>query len=191
MSILPSPIDPNHIGVNILYYDTDSDQTAKSRIGWSVWGGVQGDPYRWGVAVLDDHPGQGRDWPVDDPVMPLDALNSADSPQSIEQAMTTGIGLSGLARLDSRRAGEVISASWVGDAVSVGLHGWVGGVVHVLLVDRRSRTVTSSVATVDEPGQVTLTLSPERRPGSRVRVLAAWITGDGVACSTVPVDPPR
>lgn len=191
MSILPSPIDPNHIGVNILYYDTDSDQTAKSRIGWSVWGGVQGDPYRWGVAVLDDHPGQGRDWPVDDPVMPLDALNSADSPQSIEQAMTTGIGLSGLARLDSRRAGEVTSASWVGDTVSVGLHGWVGGVVHVLLVDRRSRTVTSSVATVDEPGQVTLTLSPERRPGSRVRVLAAWITGDGVACSTAPVAPPR
>ena len=105
--------------------------------------------------------------------------------------MTTGIGLSGLARLDSRRAGEVISASWVGDAVSVGLHGWVGGVVHVLLVDRRSRTITSSVATVDEPGQVTLTLSPERRPGGRVRVLVAWLTGDGVACSTVPVDPPR
>ncbi|WP_237721686.1 hypothetical protein [Cutibacterium avidum] len=152
---------------------------------------MQGDPYRWGVAVLDDHPGQGRDLPVDDPVMPLDALNSADSPQSIEQAMTTGIGLSGLARLDSRRAGEVTSASWVADAVSVGLHGWVGGVVHVLLVDRRSRTITSSVATVDEPGQVTLTLSPERRPGSRVRILAAWLTGDGVACSTAPVDPPR
>ena len=33
MSILPSPIDPNHIGVNILYYDTDSDQTAWTRAG--------------------------------------------------------------------------------------------------------------------------------------------------------------
>ena len=52
MSILPSPIDPNHIGVNILYYDTDSDQTAKSRIGWSVWGGVQGDPYRTGRSTI-------------------------------------------------------------------------------------------------------------------------------------------
>ena len=39
------------MGLNIFVYDSDTqDKTGQTRIGWSTWGGVQGDPYRWGVA---------------------------------------------------------------------------------------------------------------------------------------------
>ncbi|WP_230466331.1 sugar-binding protein [[Actinomadura] parvosata] len=48
MEVLPGAVDPAHLGLNILVYDSDTqDRTGQTRIGWSTWGGVQGDPYRW------------------------------------------------------------------------------------------------------------------------------------------------
>ena len=52
VSLLPSTIDPQHLGFNAFVYDSDTqDKTGQTRIGWSTFGGVQGDPYRWGVAT--------------------------------------------------------------------------------------------------------------------------------------------
>jgi LmbE family N-acetylglucosaminyl deacetylase len=93
LSELPGAIDPAHVGLNVLVYDSDTqDRTGQTRIGWSTWGGVQGDPYRWGQAKMDGYtPPPGR--PVDPPapVLPLVALASVDSPQSIEQSVRLGL----------------------------------------------------------------------------------------------------
>ena len=49
MAQLPGAVDPQHLGLNVFVYDSDTqDKTGQTRIGWSTWGGVQGDPYRWG-----------------------------------------------------------------------------------------------------------------------------------------------
>lgn len=189
MPLLPVPVDPNHLGLNILYYDSDADRTARYRIGWSAWQGVQGDPYRWGIAILEDHCAPGPAVDPAPPVMPLDALDSADSPQSIEQSILTGVGLSGLARLDANEAGVVTGARWVGREVEVSLEGSAPGSVHVLLADRRSRTVASRVVTVSGPGRHRVMLRPPRGPGRRIRVDVAWVGVGGVACSTAEVDP--
>ena len=51
-----------HMGFNAFVYDSDTqDKTGQTRIGWSTWGGVQGDPYRWGRASLDGLRAAGRD----------------------------------------------------------------------------------------------------------------------------------
>jgi LmbE family N-acetylglucosaminyl deacetylase len=92
---LPAAVDPSHLGLNIFVYDSDTtDKTGQTRIGWSTWGGVQGDPYRWGVAGLPGYtPPPGRPTTAPPPVLPRTAALSADSPQSIIQAATTGVPL--------------------------------------------------------------------------------------------------
>ena len=59
---LPSAVDPAHLGLNIFIYDSDTqDLTGQTRLGWSTYGGVQGDPYRWGHATLPGYtPPAGR-----------------------------------------------------------------------------------------------------------------------------------
>jgi hypothetical protein len=97
MSQLPAAVDPNHMGLNVLVYDSDTqDKTGKSRIGWSTWGGVQGDPYRWGQASLPGYaPPSDRPATAPPPVLPLAVLASVDSPQSIDQDARTGLPLGG------------------------------------------------------------------------------------------------
>jgi hypothetical protein len=93
MAELPGAIDPANVGLNVLVYDSDTqDRTGQTRIGWSTWGGVQGDPYRWGRARMDGYVPP-ADRPVDPPapVLPLVALASVDSPQSIEQSLRLGL----------------------------------------------------------------------------------------------------
>lgn len=90
---VPGAVDPASAGVNVLVYDSDTqDKSGQTRIGWSTWGGVQGDPYRWGRATMDGYtPPAGR--PIDPPapVLPLDALLSVDSPQSLSQSLRLGL----------------------------------------------------------------------------------------------------
>src|SRR5699024_5072919 len=43
---LPADIDPDNATMNIFIYDSETqDLTGQTRLGWSTWGGVQGDPY--------------------------------------------------------------------------------------------------------------------------------------------------
>ena len=94
---LPSAVDPERLGLNLFVYDSDTDDlTGQTRIGWSTWGGVQGDPYRWGVAAMPGYepPADRPDQPID-PQIPSDAARSVESPQSILQSAATGIPLAG------------------------------------------------------------------------------------------------
>ena len=53
---LPAAVGPERRGVNVFIYDSDTqDKTGQTRLGWSTWGGVQGDPYRWGRVRLDGY----------------------------------------------------------------------------------------------------------------------------------------
>lgn len=92
---LPAAVDPSHLGLNIFVYDSDTtDKTGQTRIGWSTWGGVQGDPYRWGRAELPGYtPPPGRATTAPPPVLPRTAALSVNSPQSIIQAAQTGVPL--------------------------------------------------------------------------------------------------
>jgi LmbE family N-acetylglucosaminyl deacetylase len=92
---LPAPIDPDNMAMNIFIYDSDTeDLTGQTRLGWSTYGGVQGDPYRWGhVRLVDYTLSDGGE--VQPPQMPLDVARSVDSPQSILQSASDGVPLGG------------------------------------------------------------------------------------------------
>ncbi|WP_433175191.1 sugar-binding protein [Actinoallomurus sp. CA-150999] len=92
---LPAAVDPAHLGLDIFIYDSDTtDKTGQTRIGWSTWGGVQGDPYRWGLATLPGYtPPPGRPTTAPPPVISKTAALSVNSPQSILQAARTGVPL--------------------------------------------------------------------------------------------------
>lgn len=95
--VLPADIDPDNATMNIFIYDSDTDDlTGQSRLGWSVWGGVQGDPYRWGKTIFEgfETVADPRITP-DEPVMPLEAAQSVNSPLSILQSANDGVGLAG------------------------------------------------------------------------------------------------
>ncbi|HYJ13305.1 MAG TPA: sugar-binding protein, partial [Thermomicrobiales bacterium] len=104
-SALPADIDPESAALNIFIYDSDTeDLTGQTRLGWSTWNGVQGDPYRWGRITLEgygDTTGTPAASPVaevvavDPPIMPLEAAQSVQSPQSIAQSAADGVPLAG------------------------------------------------------------------------------------------------
>ena len=94
---LPAAVDPQHLGLNVLVYDSDTqDLTGQTRLAWSPYGGVQGDPYRWGHATLPGYtPPAGRPTTPSAPVIQATAALSVDSPQSILQSATDGVPLGG------------------------------------------------------------------------------------------------
>jgi hypothetical protein len=66
LDLLPAAVDPARLGLNIFIYDSDTqDKTGQTRLGWSNFNGVQGDPYRWGHATL-----AGYTPPADRPTTP-------------------------------------------------------------------------------------------------------------------------
>ncbi|MGH3099090.1 MAG: PIG-L family deacetylase [Streptosporangiales bacterium] len=106
MADLPAAVDPQHMGLNITPYDND-DTSAKgtttlrhidnsTRLGWSAFGSVQSDPYRWGVATLDGYtPPSGRPTTPPDPIIGHPNLNGTDSPQTIWQSARNGVPIAG------------------------------------------------------------------------------------------------
>ncbi|CAN5682367.1 sugar-binding protein [soil metagenome] len=88
---LPNAVRPHRMGLNIFIYDSDTqDLTGQTRLGWSTWGGVQGDPYRWGHARLAGYrPPAGVE--PKEPVFPLAAAKSVASPQTLLQSSRDGV----------------------------------------------------------------------------------------------------
>ncbi|MFI6596028.1 sugar-binding protein [Nonomuraea sp. NPDC050536] len=170
IAALPGPVDPAHLGMNILVYDSDTqDKTGQTRIGWSTWGGVQGDPYRWGVATLAGYqPGTGT---VPDPVIPNTALSSLDSPQSLEQAARLGLPLAGGPAAPRSEAGWVTAAKVSGQAVQVRFHADSPGELHLFVRDDQG-TAGGKVATVSRDGTVTVPLT--RALSGNASVVAGW-----------------
>ncbi len=108
--VLPADVDPQEAAMNIFIYDSDTqDLTGQTRLGWSTWNGVQGDPYRWGLTEFEGYtpPADARTEP-DDPRMPLDVAQSNNSPQSIAQSARDGVGLAGKATLSEDEGVQVL-----------------------------------------------------------------------------------
>ncbi|MCO5971477.1 sugar-binding protein [Actinoallomurus soli] len=155
---LPAAVDPSRLGLDIFVYDSDTtDKTGQTRIGWSTWGGVQGDPYRWGLATLPGYtPPSGRPTTAPPPVISKTAALSVNSPQSILQAARTGVPLAaGTAapRSDSARVvgrpavggGSVtvrLRATGPGTAYAYVWNGRILGQAKVAFTGAGTRTVT-------------------------------------------------
>ncbi|MEV1000761.1 sugar-binding protein [Nonomuraea sp. NPDC050202] len=190
LAVLPGAVDPGHLGLNILVYDSDTqDRTGQTRIGWSTWGGVQGDPYRWGVATLPGYrPPPDRPTTPPDPVIPDTALSSLDSPQSLEQSVRVHVPPSGAAAPPAQ-TGRAVSASATGgrDAVKVTLRAASRGEAHLFVRDGRG-TAGSRVVTISAKGTTTVTVPLTRALDTRPTVVAGWQAPDGgTAASRVPV----
>ncbi|MGW0519528.1 sugar-binding protein [Crossiella sp. NPDC003009] len=186
LAAVPGALDPAKVGLNLFVYDSDTqDKTGQTRIGWSTWGGVQGDPYRWGRATFDGYtPPAGR--PVEPPPakLPLIALSSVDSAQSVAQSARTGISLGGKPIASGREAARLRSARAHGDTVIAGVLG-ARGTAHVFVVDKDGKllgrkTVELSRGWREVPVPVT--------GGRPAEVLLGFETPDGkVAASRVRV----
>ncbi|MEC3978990.1 sugar-binding protein [Amycolatopsis sp. H20-H5] len=161
MSALPGAIDPAGVGLNVLVYDSDTqDKTGKTRLGWSTWGGVQGDPYRWGRASLPGYtPPADRPVAPPAPVLPLEVLASVDSPQSIDQAVRTGFPLGGA---------PAAKPVWLGPGF---LAAGENGTAHVFTVDNTGKVLDRRVITVS-PGLTPL-------PETTGRILVGFTNPNG------------
>ncbi|MEJ7837611.1 MAG: sugar-binding protein [Thermomicrobiales bacterium] len=109
-SALPADIDPANATINIFIYDSDTeDLTGQTRLGWSTWNGVQGDPYRWGKATFEGFtPAADARTTTDEPVIPLLAAQSANSPQSILQSAEDGVTLAGKPAVSDENALSIV-----------------------------------------------------------------------------------
>ncbi|TMR92236.1 hypothetical protein EJK15_45850 [Nonomuraea basaltis] len=187
LELLPGSVDPGHLGLNILVYDSDTqDKTGQTRIGWSTWGGVQGDPYRWGVATLPGYRPP-ADRPVPDPVIPGTALSSLDSPQSLEQAVRIQVPVAGGPAAKPSESGRVISTTRGQDAVKVTLRAGGAGKAHLFVRDVEG-TAGSRVVTVPAGGTTTVTVPLTRAPAASPAVVAGWeAAAGGTTASRVQV----
>jgi LmbE family N-acetylglucosaminyl deacetylase len=184
MSALPDTVDPDRLGFNAFVYDSDTqDKTGQTRLGWSTFGGVQGDPYRWGRVVLEGTaPPQ---VPPSEPLLEFPALNSVESPPSITQAIRTEVALSGLPQTPRRFSAEVVKvlprergpravvdARGPGTAYLFAMYG--SEVVGERVVDLR-------------PGRTRVTIPTSGKPGWRV--LMAFDSDKRGTASSVAVVP--
>lgn len=182
MSLLPSAVDPAHMGLNVLPYDSDTqDKTGQTRIGWSVWGGVQGDPYRWGDVALDGYvPPAGRPTTPADPVMPTEALQSVDSPQSVDQAVRTNVALAGRPMSTPAEAAWVEKAKVRGDEVELRLRVQDSGTAHITVVDDAGAAGRAVVPVAESAsGLVVVPVPLTRTLGDGASVLVGWDDGAG------------
>lgn len=183
MSELPMAVDPNNMGLNILPYDSDTqDKTGQTRIGWSVWGGVQGDPYRWGKVTLPGYTAPaGRSTTPTEPVVPLDALSSLDSPQSVAQSVSDNVALAGGPSASLRTGGWVESVRpGYGEAV-VTVRAAHAGVAHVSLMDAQG-VLGQRTVTVPGGGRIAVRVPLSRAATGTPTALVGW---DGPGDSTL------
>jgi LmbE family N-acetylglucosaminyl deacetylase len=156
---LPAAVQPNATGLNVFIYDSDTqDKTGQTRLGWSTWGGVQGDPYRWGLASFGGYtpPPELPTEPID-PVFPLDVALSVDSPQSITQAAWDGVALAGEPQAEHRIEFSR-DPRRVGDTVRVRLRAEGAGTAHVFATDDFGRGLGSTLAEFARRGETTVSV---------------------------------
>ncbi len=170
MSALPDTIDPERLAMNLFIYDSDTqDKTGQTRLGWSTWGGVQGDPYRWGRVTLTGAAPPAV--PTRAPDLDFPGLDSLESPQSIAQSVRTGVPLSGLPAARARHSGQVVAAQLLSNGrVRVDLRARGAGTAHVFVVNRRG-VVVGEVTRALRRGEHRLRV---RAQGYAARVLVGW-----------------
>ncbi len=177
-SELPSTVDPRHLGLNVFVYDSDTqDKTGQTRIGWSTWGGVQGDPYRWGIATV---PGwTPPEIPTAEPTIPSVGLSSLDSPQTIAQSVRNGVAVGGGPEADRRSSAEAKQARAAGAVVKVELDVRGPGEAHVFVVDRDGNVLGSTVQQVAGHRQAQIDVPVDETVPSGARVLMAYAADSG------------
>jgi LmbE family N-acetylglucosaminyl deacetylase len=177
---LPAAVDPSRLAMDIFVYDSDADdKTGQTRIGWSTWGGVQGDPYRWGLATLPGYtPPPGRPTTAPPPVIPQTAAQSVDSPQSIIQAASTGVPLAAGAPAPGS-VGLAGRPSVGPDSVTFRLRTTVGGDVYAYVWDGK---VLGRTKTTVGPGTSTVTV-----PGAAGTLAVAFAAGGGTTSLAAPL----
>ncbi len=157
-SALPSTVDPERMGFNAFVYDSDTqDKTGQTRLGWSTYGGVQGDPYRWGRVVLDGP--APAPVPTSAPFLDFPGLQSVESPQSIAQAVRIGVPLSGLP--EARRGAALVRADASRGSVRVVVDVEGPGTAHLFAVSRGE--VVGEVVTDLGPGRVAVRIPTDGR----------------------------
>ena len=168
---LPATVAPGGIGLNVFIYDSDTqDKTGQTRLGWSTWGGVQGDPYRWGRATLAGLTPPAV--PAADPVFPRDAARSVDSPQSIAQAARQRLGLSGGPR-PGTRVRILGRPRRTGDALVVRLRSSGRGTAHVFAIGAGDRGLGSRIVALP-PGVTRIRV---RVPAGRIGLVRRAAVG--------------
>jgi LmbE family N-acetylglucosaminyl deacetylase len=185
---LPAAVRPDATGLNVFIYDSDTqDKTGQTRLGWSTWEGVQGDPYRWGHASFEGYtpPPELPTDPVE-PVIPSEAALSVTSPQSITQAAADGVALAGgpqaidLVRIKGRP--RVVG----GDTLVVRLRADGRGTAHVFATDAAGRGLGSKVVEVTRAGELQVAV-PFEGEVAAVAVAFEASTG-GTHSARAPVD---
>lgn len=155
---LPADIDPDNATMNIFIYDSDTeDLTGQTRLGWSTWGGVQGDPYRWGVLEFEGFtpPADART-EAEEPNMPLEAAQSVNSWQSIRQSASDGVGLGGHPRIPDGEGVTVDSVTVQDETVVLGMTMATAGDLYIAYVVDGS--VVQEVNESFEAGDVEMSL---------------------------------
>jgi hypothetical protein len=176
-SALPSAMHPRRNGFNVFIYDSDTkDKTGQTRLGWSTWEGVQGDPYRWGHAFLRGYQPPARG--LDEPIIPGEATQSLHSPQSILQAARNGVPLAGAPAAPPESSVRVTSGPELsGNTLSLTLNASGRGKAHLFAWDGR-RARADAVVSLDAgaPTEISWTLRERDRAALEEggRVLVGW-----------------
>lgn len=186
---LPAAVDPLKMGLNILIYDSDTqDKTGQNRLGWSVWGGVQGDPYRWGHAIVQGYtPPASIPLVAPPPIVPDTALLSAQSPQSIIQSVSNGVPLGGnpaAPSSDTVQFGQGPSLS--GSQVTLALDATGPGTAYVFAWTGSAVAAEARVDFVQAGSQnVALSLSDADRDAMTKGgvITVGWLTPNGAAAA--------
>ncbi|NED98230.1 GlcNAc-PI de-N-acetylase [Phytoactinopolyspora alkaliphila] len=182
--VLPDTVDPDRMGFNVLVYDSDTqDKTGQTRIGWSTFGGVQANPGAWGLLTL---PGLAESDPDPvEPILPDEAAQSINSPQSIAQSAEDGVPLGGGPGLGDK-ALRVQSASIEGGEAAVRLRTSSAGQANVFVWD--GENVVGSLSTEVSGGKTSVVVPLDGDAGGAdLEVLVAFSTEDGTAAAAAPL----
>lgn len=146
MALLPAAIDPNRVSLNITPYDNDNTAAAGSttlrhidnsaRLGWSTFGSVQSDPYRWGRATLPGYtPPAGRPTTYRTPNVSHPNLDGAASPQTIAQSARNGVPISGRDPAPEARGLKINGATVSHTTVNLNVTAGAAGTARLYLYD--------------------------------------------------------
>jgi LmbE family N-acetylglucosaminyl deacetylase len=196
---LPAEIDPAQAAMNIFIYDSDTeDLTGQTRLGWSTWNGVQGDPYRWGAIALADETGATpqatpvadggtADVAVDEPVMPLDIALSTQSPFSIAQSAGDGVPLAGMPPVETGLGLAFSQAPTLADgSIDLAFEAGTNGTVEAFVIDVDGIVVASQTIGV-QSGVTDITIGDVSGSGD-LTLLVSFLTSDGrVQALSAPV----
>ena len=188
MADLPAAVDPRKMALNLFVYDSDTtDKTGQTRIGWSTWGGVQGDPYRWGHATLPGYtPPSGRPTQAPPPVMPKTAARSVKSPRSIAQAARTGVPLAGGPQAPPADNARMTGHPFLKDGKATFEFAATGpGTAHVYVWD--DGVQGAKKITVDRPGMTHLTIPASKATGNSTLLFAWEADKGGTAAQSAPL----